>query len=481
MIDEVKVSIDLAGEQVVIAAAIVSEDKRPGLVRRLTPEQFQHPAHRAAWEAMAELSKRGLAYDPATVRSLFGERVDVAYLEQLAGNNPTPAVDLDHFVDRVLWDSARANATRGPLPALLEALRDQHASPEKVRILGKQLAEALGEWRDRRHLRDPSAVVRELVEELEERRSGRAIYPYGVPALDVDEAGNPRLTPGAKPGHVTLITAVSGAGKSTLACRVALGLARQRKRVLYGAWEMSRTESCELLAVMSLSEQGVVVSRAKLMAGQFDDELLGKIKERAGQIGAFVRFFDNPFGLERGEKSDQHANDRNLDLVHQMISDTGSDVFIADLFERCLGEVEEWAERRALWRVKAIAQATSCHVILLAQQRLKSVEQRVDTHPTREGVKGSSAWIDITDTGIGVHRPAQWKDDPDEVVEIDVLKRRFGRWPIRIEVPWDPDRGWFGAGTTVRYERPGTARAMTEQGENLDKMLDAARPKGKGR
>jgi replicative DNA helicase len=489
--EEIKIPVDLAGEQVVIAAAVVSEERRPSLVRRLTVDHFQHPKHRAAWECLTELVARDLAYDPATVRSLFGEKVDVEYLGQLADARPEPAADLGHHVDRVLWDSARSNATRGPLPALLDALRDPHSSPEKVRQLGRQLAEALGEFRDRRYLRDPSAVVHELADELAERRKGIAIYPYGLKALDVDErTKSARLIPGCKPGQVTVITGVSGSGKSTIACRIVDGQRRRKRRVLYGAWEPGSVASLELVAIMSLNREEArhavfdpsyvphAYSRSAFLSGRFTDEEEKAVLARSSEVGALVRFLDNPFGRMRGEER-RGANDRHLDLLHQLIADSAADVFVADLWDRCLRDADPEEEKQALFRMQGIAQETGCHVIMLAQQKLKEIEQRVDKHPTRDCIKGSSAWVDIADTILGAHNPAQWKDIPAEVAEVDVLKQRWGPWPMRVEIKWDPDLGRYGEGETVTYTRA-TERALTSEGESIEKMLNKAKGGGGG-
>jgi replicative DNA helicase len=465
------IPVDVVGEQVCIAAAVVSDERRAGLVRRIAVEQMQHPTHKAIWEAMHELVRRNLSWDVATVQGLFGDRVDVAYVESLVAQRPDLPVDLDHHVDRVQWDACRATAARGPLSQLLEALRDPRAGQARTQALSRQLAEALGEYRDRRFLRDPSALVRSLGDELDDRQKGIAVFPFGIDAIDKDEEGRFRLAPGAKPGHVTVLTGCSGSGKSTLGCRMALGLARQRRRVLYGAWEMSDKESIELIAVMSLAEQdfrddlGMPISRGRLMEGSFDDTTKAAVKRRASELGQYIRFFDNPFHLAKGEKQAAEGNFRNLDLVHQMIADTESDVFIADLFERCMEDVKPEVERRTLWRAKSIAQETRSHLVLLAQQKLKEVEKLQDTHPTRANIIGSSAWVDVGDLILGVHRAAQWKNVPDDVVDVDILKRRFGRYPIRIEVKWDGDRAWFGSGTTVPYERPGSQSAASEMTE----------------
>jgi hypothetical protein len=107
------------------------------------------------------------------------------------------------------------------------------------------------------------------------------------------------------------------------------------------------------------------------------------------------------------------------------------------------------------------------------QQRLKDIELRPDKRPTREGIKGSGAWTEVPDNIFGVHRPALWKPVPDNVLEIDVLKQRYGKWPLAVEFDWDPDRGQISGGRSVEYDQ---AAAMGEGGSNpIDQKLHAGR------
>jgi replicative DNA helicase len=462
---EAEVQVDVLGESIVVAAAMRDPEARASLVRRIKSDRFQHRQHQVAWQAIEEVQRRRLEWDPQTAKGLFPE-LDVAYAEQLALGGPPR--NLEHAVESLLWDSARAECTRGPLNALLGALKDRSTPHERVKALARQVAEALGEHRDRRYLRDSSAVVTEMLDELEARRRGEAVYPYGIEALDVDErTGKSRLAPGAKPGMLTVLTAVSGGGKSTMAARIALGQAMRGRRVLYGAWEMGDRISLELLAIMFLALKGYAVSRTRFLHGEHSDEEQELVGKAAAVVGRHVRFMQNPFGRQQKERS---SNAANLDLIHQYVADTGADVMVCDLWDRCLVDQRPEEEKRALERTQAIAQETQSHLILLAQQRLKDIETRDDPHPTREGIKGSSSWTDVGDTQLGIHRPSQFKEIPDDVLEVDVLKRRYGPYPQRVEVSYDPDKGWYGQGTTVPFVR--AARQEGPSGEIGD-FLDA--------
>jgi KaiC/GvpD/RAD55 family RecA-like ATPase len=298
-----------------------------------------------------------------------------------------------------------------------------------------------------------------------------ACFPYGIDGLDVYEDGHPnagrhRLTPGAAPGQVTVITGLSGGGKTTFTTAIAVAQANMGRRVLFGAWEQGSRMTLELMAIQSLG-----LSRAAFVEGAITQEERDAVVGEAERLAEWVRFFELPFGRERGKRG---INDENLDLIHAYIADTGADVFVADLWRRAVRQFDPDEEEAALYRQQAIAQETRCHCILLHQQRLKDVEQREDKQPTREGLKGSGAWVEVPDTILGVHRPALWKNVPDTSLAVLVLKQRHGPWPLAVEFDWKPEEGSIRHGRSVDYQQPG-------QTAEVDNFIGEMAPKKGGR
>ena len=452
--DDLRIPHDPVNEQVILAAAIVDPETRAKLVLRLPPDSFFGRGHAEAWRMLGELHKRGLQFDPATVRQLSGGNVDADYLAKLVEVRPVVPPNLLHHVEALEWDRARIEAARGPVAALLDALRDPASDPDRVRSLGRQVGGAFA-VRALRYLRDPGELVREQIGEIRKRQSGLACFPFGVEGLDRygdnegAKAGQWRLVPGAAPKKVTVITGLSGSGKTTLTARIGIALANQERRVLFGAWEQGSGNTLELMAVQSLG-----LSRTAFMTGAITEAEIQAVEDEMRRLGEWVRFFEIPFG--RGAvKGEKMLNDRHLDTIAAYITDTGSEVFIADLWRRALRQFEPDEEEHALYRQQAIAQETGAHCILLHQQRLKDVELRGDKRPTREGLKGSGAWVEVPDTILAVHRPALWKACDDNVIEVDVLKQRFGPWPLAIEFDWNPDTGAIHNGRSIDYVQPG--------------------------
>jgi archaellum biogenesis ATPase FlaH len=462
---ELRIPHDAVNEQVVIAAAlIVDGEMRKKLLAQLSSDVFYGDGHKAIWDVLNEATRRNLALDPATLHQLSGD-IDAKYVEQLTQVRPDVPPNLTHHVDCIRWDSTRVECARGPLSSLIEAIRDPRSDPERVRALARQTHSSLEGSGAMRYMRDPAALVRETIGDLEARRHGVACFDYGLPGLDYNlDTKERRLLPGAAPGNVTILTGTSGSGKSTAVCAMAVHLANEARRTLFGAWEMGAKTTLELCASISLG-----VSRSRITTGDVTDDEVERLRDEMDRLAGFIRFFDIPFGRARGEKTN---NDKNLDLVHGYIAESGCDVFIADLFRRSLANFDPEEEEKALYRIQSITAETKVHSILLHQQNLKTLEGRADKRPTREGAKGSSAWVDVADTMFGFNRPALWKQVEDNVIECVVLKQRRGRWPFMIEFDWDSDLGQITNGREVDYARPGETTDLDEALEREKSALE---------
>lgn len=464
--EKVVIPHDPVNEIAVIAAAIGDQAILDKLLRRILPDHFIAREAREAWAALGEIRRRGLAVDRASLSATAGESV-AAFLVEVT--RTAPPGNVDWHVSNLLWDSARATAARGPVPSFLEALRDPKAEPERVRSLARQVALSFEGHEDRRYLHDPAQLVREQMLEIEARVGGHASFPYGLPGLDwfdPDLSGigtKRRMIPGSAPGQVTVLTAISGGGKSTVAANMAIGMAFPEgvesdapgRKVLYGAWEMRGGMTLELLACISLGW-----SRSELMSGigpvaSHEGRVL--LSERMERIAQRIRFLGMPFRRKTGEKA---SNERNLDLLQGYIADSGCEVFFADLWKRCLRDTSPEAEEDALVRQQAMAEDLRIHAVLLQQQRMKDIEQREDKRPTREGIKGSGAWVEIADTIIAPHRPALFKRMDDNRLEVLVLKQRYGKWPLAVEFEWDAEQGSVLGGCPIEYDRPGEASEL---------------------
>lgn len=449
---ELVLQADALNEQVVVAAALVSPEFRATAARE-APEVFLVPEHKIIWSAVRECVRLGLSPDPATLSRLSNTEVNVTYVAEILQARPHPPAskDLLFAFEQLRWDKQRHTVLTGPTNAFLESVR-KGEEPARVHGLARAIASSLEGWGSRKHLLDGEELVRKQVIEIRERMSGKAVYPFGLKGLDYYEPSpgqdpktvKRRILPGAAPGLVTVITGSTGSGKSTFTARLALGLMRQRRRVLYGAWEKSGGATIELLACMSLGW-----SRSDVLAGRLSEEQLGVFAQKMSELRPYVQFLENPFRRTRGEKL---SNEHNLDELHGYIADSGCDIFIGDLFERCLVRDEPNEEKQALFRLQAMTEELRIHSMICAQQR-KEIAGRPDPRPTVEGIKGSGAWAEIGDNILGIFRQSRAKPVPDNALEAYVLKQRDGTDMLAIEFDWDADRGMISGGRAIEFER----------------------------
>lgn len=495
--DIFKIPHDVMTEQVLLAAAMVSDDARKTLLSRIRPEQFQDSDHALTWIAVQTCDAKGHAPTPAALAKLSGGKIDKAYLADLIAANPSAPKDLRFHIESLQWDTTRAKAVQGPISEMLRALQDPGTSPERVRALARTIPIALQGASTRTHQRDGSLLVAGHRAVLKQRMAGVGLFPTGIDGLDFyppnslddngeDVSGEPLLVPGMEPGKITTITAISGGGKSTFTCALALEQARfcadrGQGKVLFGSWEMSPGDTLELMACISCG-----ISRSRVKTGRITKAELGLLCQTMQAITRYVAFVDMPFHKERGVR---HTHDEVLDVIHGYIADTGASIAIFDLWRRAFRRMrDESDEQEALTRQQAIAEETNCHCILVQQQRLKDIETRANPTPTREGIKGSSAWVDISDTIIAVHLPGLMKRVSRNVIQLHVLKQRFGRWPLVIEYQWDgdlvrlknPQLVWdMAIGDEQRAQSGGASSRPVKNAKDLARVTSPKKPTAK--
>ena len=220
---------DVQNELVVLGAALVDRAARKKLARTFsTPDYFLTPENARAWDLVLELERRGLDYDEATARRVSPD-VDHRLLAELVEARPDAPANLDFHVAELLWDRTKATALAGPLNGLLEALRDPKADRARIDALARQVPAVLARG-GARLVRDARELQRDVLSMLDSRFAGRAVYPFGLDALDyfdsdeeareagfeVDEGEERvrRIVPGAAPAMITLISAMTKVGKA---------------------------------------------------------------------------------------------------------------------------------------------------------------------------------------------------------------------------------------------------------------------------
>lgn len=439
---KVNIRFDTVNEQVVLAVALMHPTIRHGLVRRFRDSvPFVERTHVALWEVVVAMAGDNLEFDPATVQS-YGDDELADYAAQLVSLRPDVPPNLEHHIRALEWSMQRYQAVNGPLAELILQLRDPHTPKEAVVESARRLSTAFTNGQSG-VIYDTSAVITEQMGDLHKRAKGRAIYPYGIDGLDVDsETNDPRIIPGAAPKRITLITGVSGSGKSTVTDRIILGQLDQDRKVCIGAWEMNPGVTLEVLATMRCG-----LSRTDVTTGNLKPEDLRLLRNAMEEFRERIKFIKLP-NLTGLKRNNLHQVDSMIDAVEE----SGAEVFVADLLRKGFLSHDPEAEELALNHIQERIENSDVHALVVQQQRMKDIEMRQDKRPTREGVKGTSAWVEIADTVLGVHRDAQWKNVEDSSLEIDILKQRYGVWPLAVRFKWNPAYATLSDGVSVPYD-----------------------------
>lgn len=477
----VRIPHDPINESVVLAATIVDEGTRKRYLATLEPAMFFGTGHALIWATLQELYRKGLNYDPATMRQIGGPDLDITYLEDLLNQRPALPPNLNHHIEMLVWDFARVSTAKGAVTRFLELLKDPKTDPVALRSASEEITAGLATGSNR-SLRNPKQLVAEQMKIIYSRLEGIACYGFGIPGLDlygkgdtkldadgriVDLAGTPRLIPGTFPGQITCVTGLSGSGKTSVTARGVLGMFNAGRRITYGAFEQGSGMTLELLAAFSLG-----MSRSDLMTGRFTSQDAEELREAMARIGERVLFDEMPY--ERFSNRQKFPNDRAIDRIVQSIIDSDCEVYVADLFRRVLTETDPDAEDHALIQIQQAAKKTGCHIILVQQQKSKEVEASKSKLPRRDTIKGVSTWVDISDEILGFHRPALWKNVPDDKIFSLVLKQRFGPFPMMVEHDWNSEFASVEGGRTVEMQREGD-----ESAENLDLFNEPLLPTSK--
>jgi hypothetical protein len=454
---------DTMNERVVIGAAIAADtEKRRELMRSISADELLVPQHAAIWRSLKVFVDRNMEYDGDILRRFIRDEVpefDDHIVDVLEASAELPT-NLDWRVGTLRWDAARSRIAKGPLVDLVTKIRDPKAEPEHVAGAARSLLRALEGGYDRKYMRRPEELSRVYKADIAARRASGNFYPFGYSAMDA------RLTEGSMPRKLCTIVGLSASGKSTFSCDFAIRLARGGRKVLYCAWEMGSESTMDIM-VSSMTR----IELTRLVQGSITPEEQARVEKVTDFITTRIKFMDNAFFdpvHRRGKREfGERLNDRALDLLEGYIAESGCDVVVMDLWERCLWDLSYDGVTAALYRQQQMAKDLNFYGVIVHQLRLKDVETRKDKRPTRESIKGTGAFVEVVDQIFGVHRDAQFKAVPDDSIEVMCMKQRKGKsnWAVRFD--WDPERALVSGGKEVPYD-PGLESADQFGGEASD-------------
>jgi replicative DNA helicase len=409
---------DVAAEQSVIGAMLLSKDAIADVVESLREADFYRPAHQLIYSSILDLYGRGEPADAVTVSAeltRIGElgRIGGApYLHTLVASVPT-AANASYY--------ALIVKERAVLRRLVEAgtriVQMGYAGDGDVDQIVDRAQAAVYDITDRRTAEDYlplSAIMPSTLEEID-AISSRGGVMAGVPTgfHDLDT-----LTHGLHAGQMIVIAARPAIGKST----VGLDLARSAsiKHGLTSAifsLEMSRNE----IAMRLLSAEAGI-SLSNLRSGQMSDGDWQKLARKMSSVSEAPMFIDDSPNMTMMEI---RAKCRRLKQRHDLrlvIIDYLQLMTSGKRVESRQQEVSEFSRS-----LKLLAKELEVPVIAISQLN-RGPEQRTDKRPMLSDLRESGSIEQDADMVILLHREDAYEKESPRAGEADfiVAKHRNG-------------------------------------------------------
>lgn len=411
---------DLAAEQSVLGAMMMSKDAISDVVETLRGSDFYRPAHETIFDAILTLYGRGEPADPITVAGELGRRGELnkiggpVYLHDLLASISI-AANASYYAQLVREKAILRRLVNASIRIAQLGYQGQ-GEVEQIVDEAQQTLFEVTEKRASEDYKSLSELMQPTFDEIESiENSGDALsgVPTGFQRLD-------KLTNGLHPGQMIIVAARPGIGKSTFALDVCRAAAiKHNLPAAFFSLEMSRTEI--VMKVLS-AESGVSLGRIR--GGKMDESDWQRITDKSGQIGEAPFFIDDSPNLTMMEiraKARRLKQKHDLQLLvvdYLQLMTSGKKVESRQL------EVSEFSRQ-----IKLLAKELEIPVVALSQLS-RNVEQRKDGVPQLSDLRESGSLEQDADIVIMLHRPEAYNPNPTDeergVAAFHVLKHRNG-------------------------------------------------------
>jgi replicative DNA helicase len=447
-----------------------------------SPEAFYGPSHRRVYEAVCDLSSRGIAVDITTVAIWLRDRewlnstgdethFGVAWLSRLL--DATPYVENVESYAHIIRDKWRVRRIVAAAQHIqMRAERDYGSADQLLEEAEKYIAQVSQDAGS-----DGSVQMFDLVKGEVEKicaiNNGEPVpkgLPYGYVALD-------ELTTGMYPGEVTVLAARPGMGKSALAVCVSVAAAKYRadgvtNGVYFQSLEMKQTA----LVKRALSVESNVQARKLYRREQTGDEW-DRFMASAHSVAQL------PIWVDEGTQvtpSQLRAKVRRLKREFERVKGQRLSLVVVDYLQRMGADTHrkdrftEVAEN--MNAVSNMAKELDVHVLLLAQVNRENTKREGAAKRPRMSDLAESGEIEkAANTIIFIHRPEYYVQDKANVPE---------HWRGMSELIVDKQREGETGLVMVRYE--GAVTSFKDPTEAEVRKWTSAPPerergKGKGR
>ncbi|WGX96741.1 replicative DNA helicase [Nocardioides sp. L-11A] len=370
---------DMAAEQSVLGAMMISKDAIADVVEVLRGADYYRPAHEEIHEAILDLYSRGEPADMVTVAGELQRRGQLQkvggapYLHTLAANVPIAANA--GFYAEIVYEKA---ILRRLVNAGTKIVQISYAGEGEVEGIVNEAQSEIYKVTDRNKSEDYAPLsdimdgVLDEIEAIENREAGI----YGVPTgfADLDE-----LTNGLHSGQMIVVAARPAMGKSTLAldfCRAAS--VGHNLTSAFFSLEMTRAE-----IVMRLLSAEARIPLNHIRNGKMGTEEWDRLARHVAKVSAAPMFVDDSPNMTMTEI---RAKARRLKQKHDlklMVIDYLQLMSSGKKVESRQLEVSEFSRQ-----MKLLAKELEIPIIALSQLN-RGPEQRADKRPAMSDLRES--------------------------------------------------------------------------------------------
>lgn len=411
---------DVMSEKAVLGSVFIAPDKLLTAAELIQPSDFYYPANQTIFKAMLELSDKGQAIDPLTIRNLLDSRGEfepaggMAYLTELVTAVPTSA-NIEYYAKNVA-DKAIARSVINNLTDSIAAVYNSDAGIDEIISKTEQSLINASSSRNKssfKHIYDVIETAQVKIEERASMSSDVTGTPTGFHDFD-------KITTGLHEDNLIILAARPAMGKTALALNIAQNVAvKAKKAVAVFSLEMGS----ESLVERMLAAEGNVMSY-HIRTGKLSENEWQRLIYAQAQLAEAKIYIDDTPGIRvteirsRARKLAQETDGLGLIVIDYLQLITGNNP------KNRQQEVSEISRQ-----LKILAKELNVPVIALSQLS-RNVEQRQDKRPVLSDLRESGSIEQDADIVAFLYREAYYdKSDngpENNKVELILEKNRHG-------------------------------------------------------
>jgi replicative DNA helicase len=429
----------ISGEESLLGVLLMDSPALAEVVQALEPSDFYVPSHQKVYSAIADLHKKNKPVDLITVTLALEE---TNLLNAVGGKSKlTDLVERGYMAYNPLEIVViiKNHSTKRRLISVCNELINQLYDPEYSALeLIQEYTEAFLSLGDR--LRDSNSGL-ELIDgvmplvnaEIERLNSEEDNSTLNTDVYDLD-----KLTGGFPRGGLSVIAGRASSGKTTVSLALALNLADQGKRVGYFSIEMTKVQIGQKILSRYIAGN-VPSSQVEIkLENLCRSKGLLNIKDLSPYVDGMQKASELDFWIDDSSKvTVSHIRTEITKLVQQ---NKKPDIVFVDYVG--IMHIEGRNQTRVLEldgvlkELRAIAKDFDIAIVGL-QQISRGVDSQQDKRPGLKDIRESGGFEQEAALVLGLYNPKVYKNDADPVLEILVLKNRFGS-PGTVTVGFEP-------------------------------------------